>query len=57
MSNVFEFAGNVSLFGFRAAIDSLWRAFEGGQIVRQLSEVGSKSLALVIASGFVLGLS
>jgi phospholipid/cholesterol/gamma-HCH transport system permease protein len=55
LTNVFEFAGQVSLFGVRAAIDSFRRPFEGGQIVRQLSEVGSKSLPLVIASGFALG--
>jgi phospholipid/cholesterol/gamma-HCH transport system permease protein len=55
LPNVFELAGEVSLFGFRAAADSFRRPFEGEQIVRQLSEIGSKSLALVIASGFALG--
>jgi phospholipid/cholesterol/gamma-HCH transport system permease protein len=43
------------MFGMRAATDSLRRPFEGGQIVRQLSEVGSQSLPLVIACGFALG--
>ena len=52
---MFEIAGRVSLFGFRAAIDSFRRPFEGGQIVRQLLEIGSKSLPLVIASGLALG--
>jgi phospholipid/cholesterol/gamma-HCH transport system permease protein len=52
---VFELSGKVSLFGLRAAIDSFRRPFEGGQIVRQLGEIGSKSLPLVIASGFALG--
>lgn len=55
MINTFELAGKVSLFGFRAAIDSFRRPFEGRQIVRQLGEIGSKSLPLVIASGFALG--
>jgi phospholipid/cholesterol/gamma-HCH transport system permease protein len=55
VTDVFEFAGRVSLFGLRAAIDSFRRPFEGGQLIRQLSEVGSKSLPLVIASGFALG--
>ena len=55
MTNVFELAGKVSLFGLRAAIDSFRRPFEGGQIVRQFGEIGSKSLPLVIASGFALG--
>jgi len=59
MSNVFETAGRVILFGLRAAIDSCRPPLEGAQIVRQLAEVGSKSLTLVIASviasGFALG--
>src|SRR5882762_962450 len=55
MSNVFEIAGKVSVFGLRAAVDTWRRPFEGNQIVRQLAEVGSKSLTLVIASGFALG--
>jgi phospholipid/cholesterol/gamma-HCH transport system permease protein len=55
LTNVFDFAGKVSMFGMRAATDSLRRPFEGGQIVRQLSEVGSQSLPLVIACGFALG--
>ena len=55
MTNVFEIAGRMSLFGLRAVIDSFRRPFEGAQIVRQLAEVGSKSLPLVIASGFALG--
>ena len=52
---MFEIAGKVSRFGLRAAIDLFRRPFEGGQILRQLGEVGSKSLPLVIASGFALG--
>jgi phospholipid/cholesterol/gamma-HCH transport system permease protein len=55
LTNVFEIAGEVSLFGLRAAIDSFRRPFEGGQIMRQFAEVGSKSLPLVIASGLALG--
>jgi phospholipid/cholesterol/gamma-HCH transport system permease protein len=55
MTNAFETAGKVSLFGFRAVLDSLRRPFEGAQIVDQLAEVGSQSLPLVIASGFALG--
>src|SRR6266850_8141486 len=55
MSNVFEIAGEVSAFGFRAVTGLFRRPFEGDQIRRQLTEVGSKSLPLVIASGFALG--
>ena len=55
MTNVFELAGKMSLFGFRATIDSFRRPFEGEQIVQQLGEIGSRSLPLVIASGLALG--
>jgi phospholipid/cholesterol/gamma-HCH transport system permease protein len=55
VTNFFEVAGEVSRFGFRAVIDLFRRPFEGDQIRRQIAEVGSKSLLLVIASGFALG--
>ena len=55
MTNVLETIGSASLFGFRAITDAFRRPFEGEQIRRQLAEVGSKSLPLVIASGFALG--
>ena len=57
MSNVFELAGEVSTFGFRAISGLFQRPFEGDQIRRQLAEMGSRSrsLPLVIASGFALG--
>ena len=55
MTNVLEIAGDVSLFGFRAITALFRRPFEGEQIRRQLAEVGSKSLLLVIAAGFALG--
>jgi phospholipid/cholesterol/gamma-HCH transport system permease protein len=55
LTNVFEITGEVSTFGFRALADLFRRPFEGEQIRRQLAEIGSKSLPLVIASGFALG--
>ena len=55
MINVLEMAGDISLFGFRAIVDVFRRPFEGDQIRRQLAEVGSKSLPLIVASGFSLG--
>jgi len=55
LSNVLETAGDVSLFGFRAVTSLFRRPFEADQIRRQIAEVGSKSLLLVIASGFALG--
>src|SRR6266550_2420018 len=55
MINVLEIAGDVSLFGFRAITALFRRPFEGDQIRRQFAEIGSKSLPLVVASGFALG--
>ena len=47
--------GDVTSFGFRVIVDCFRPPFEGGQLLRQLAEIGSKSLPLVIASGFALG--
>ena len=55
MTNFLELAGDVSLFGLRAVTDLFRRPFEGEQIRRQIAEVGSKSLPLVVASGFAVG--
>jgi len=49
------FIGTVTQFGFRVIVDLLRPPLEIAQVVRQLSEAGSKSLPLVIASGFALG--
>jgi phospholipid/cholesterol/gamma-HCH transport system permease protein len=50
-----EFIGKVSLFGLQVLHDLFRPPFEGSQIARQLAEVGSDSIPLVIASGFALG--
>jgi len=55
MTELFEFIGKVSLFGLRAITDAFRSPFEGGQIGRQIVDVGNKSLPLVIASGLALG--
>ena len=55
LANPLEIAGEVSRFGLGAVTDLFRRPFEGDQILRQLAEVGSKSLPLVVASGFALG--
>ena len=55
LANPLEIAGEVSRFGLRAVTDLFRRPFEGDQILRQLAEVGSKSLPLVVVSGFALG--
>lgn len=55
MTKFFHFIGSVSLFGLRVISDSVRRPWEAAQIGRQLAEIGSKSVPLVIASGFALG--
>src|SRR5262245_66237724 len=55
MANVFELAGDLSLFGLRAMTDAFRRPFEGQELRRQVAEVGARSLPLVVASGFALG--
>jgi len=57
LSNVLAITGEVSLFGLQAVKDVFRRPFEGAQIRRQLAEIGSKSLPLVVASGFAVGRS
>jgi phospholipid/cholesterol/gamma-HCH transport system permease protein len=52
---LFEIAGDLSIFGARAMRDLFRRPFEGDQIRRQIAEVGSRSLPLVVAAGFALG--
>jgi phospholipid/cholesterol/gamma-HCH transport system permease protein len=50
-----DFIGMVTQFGVRVVVDLLRPPLEVAQIVRQLAEAGSKSLPLIIASGFALG--
>jgi phospholipid/cholesterol/gamma-HCH transport system permease protein len=50
-----ELVGRISLFAGRAVWDFLHPPFEGGQIKRQIAEVGARSLPLVVASGLALG--
>jgi phospholipid/cholesterol/gamma-HCH transport system permease protein len=55
LTNALAVTGEVSQFGFRAVRSLLRRPFEADQIRRQLAEIGTRSLPLVIASGFALG--
>jgi phospholipid/cholesterol/gamma-HCH transport system permease protein len=50
-----DFIGRISLFGIRVFTDVARPPFEGSQILRQIVEVGTKSIPLVLASGFALG--
>lgn len=55
MFKAIEFIGKLSLFGLRVVVDACRRPVEVGQSIRQLAEVGVKSLPLVVASGFAVG--
>jgi phospholipid/cholesterol/gamma-HCH transport system permease protein len=55
LTTVLEFVGKVSLFGFRVIADLFRRPFEIAQIGLQLAEIGSRSVPLLVASGFALG--
>ena len=55
MTNVIEFIGDVSLFSFRAIADVFRPPFEAEQFWLQLAEIGSRSVPLIVASGFALG--
>ncbi|MCU1300309.1 MAG: transporter permease [Candidatus Sulfotelmatobacter sp.] len=55
MTKVFEFVGKVSQFGFQVIADLFRTPFEGDQLVRELAEIGSQSVPLIVASGFALG--
>jgi phospholipid/cholesterol/gamma-HCH transport system permease protein len=54
LSKLFEFVGKMGLFSLRVVTDSLRPLFEFAQLSRQLAEVGNKSFALIVVSGFLL---
>jgi phospholipid/cholesterol/gamma-HCH transport system permease protein len=53
--SAFAWAGNVTLFGLRALRDAFRRPFEGNELVRQIYEIGWRSVPLITASGFAVG--
>jgi phospholipid/cholesterol/gamma-HCH transport system permease protein len=55
LTKFFQFIGDVTLFGFRAASRVFKPPLELHQIWSQIAEAGSRSLPLVAASGFALG--
>ena len=55
MTKVLEFIGKVSLFGFQVVAGLFRSPFEAAQLGRQLAEIGSQSVPLIVASGFALG--
>jgi len=55
LTKVLEFVGKVGLLGLRVLTDSIRPPFEFAQLLHHLAEVGNKSLALIVVSGFALG--
>ncbi len=55
MTKVLDFIGQLGLFGLRVIRDAFRVPFEMDEVWRQLAEVGSRSLALIAASGLALG--
>src|SRR5215470_13621144 len=55
LNKLIEFIVKVSQFGSRVIVDLFRPPLEAAQIVRQIAETGSRSLPLVITSGFALG--
>ena len=55
LSRLLEFVGKAGAFSARFLIDAVQPPFELGQLSRQLAEVGTKSITLVVVSGFALG--
>ena len=55
LTKFLEFIGQVTLFGLHAVARVIRPPFELRQIWGQLKEIGSRSCALVTASGFALG--
>lgn len=51
----FRWIGDLALFGFKAIRESFRPPFEGREILRQIFEVGWRSLPLIAASGLAVG--
>lgn len=56
MTNPIEFVGKLNRFSSRVIADAGKRPLEGAQFLRQVVEIGTRSLLLIIASGFALGM-
>jgi len=51
----FEFAGSLSVFGFRALVDAFRPPYEIGEIARHVCQFGFRSMPLILTSGFAIG--
>src|SRR5438034_265662 len=52
----FDFAGSLASFGFRAVIDAFRPPYELGEIARHGYQFGLRSMPLILASGFAIGI-
>lgn len=55
LERLFAWLAELTFFGLRAIRDAFRRPFEGAEIFRQLYEVGWRSLPLIAAAGFAVG--
>src|ERR1700678_1596752 len=55
MWNFFTFIGEVSFFGLKALVDAFRPPFEWEVFIYEIEEIGWRSLPLILAAGFALG--
>lgn len=55
LTSLLDFVGKLGLFSIRVLTDAVRPPFEFSALFNSLAEVGNKSLALIIVSGFALG--
>jgi phospholipid/cholesterol/gamma-HCH transport system permease protein len=56
MARLFTFTGEVSSFGLRALVDAFRPPLEWEFFIVQIEEIGWRSLPLILAAGFALGI-
>jgi phospholipid/cholesterol/gamma-HCH transport system permease protein len=56
MGRFFTFIGEVSSFGLRGLVEAFPLPFEWEFFVSQIEEIGWRSLPLILATGFALGI-
>jgi phospholipid/cholesterol/gamma-HCH transport system permease protein len=52
---VFELAGALAVFGFRAVVDAFRPPYEPGEVIRHLWQFGLRSAPLILTAGFAIG--
>ena len=56
VNNFFDWFGNLGIFVWRVLKAAVTPPYEGRELIRQLDEVGSKSLPLVLLAGAAIGI-